>query len=68
MSNKVKIFVANQALVREVGSCQNPVPLLANHKKFIRSAFFLINKNSGQALHLLHTGLNQSLQYIDKVL
>ena len=35
------------AQVREGGSRRNPVPLLANHKKFIRSALFLVNKNSG---------------------
>ena len=35
------------ALVREGDSRRNPVPLLANHKKFIRSALFLVNKNSG---------------------
>ena len=35
------------ALVREGDSSRNPVPLLANHKKFIRSALFLVNKNSG---------------------
>ncbi len=35
------------AQVREGDSRRNPVPLLANHKKFIRSALFLVNKNSG---------------------
>ena len=47
VSNKVKSFVADQALVREGDSRRNPVPLLANHKKFIRSALFLVNKYSG---------------------
>ena len=46
-SNYVKRCVADQALVREGDSRRNPVPLLANHKKFIRSALFLVNKNSG---------------------
>ena len=46
-SNKVKHCVADQALVREGDSRRNPVPLLANHKKFIRSALFLVNKHSG---------------------
>ena len=35
------------ALVREGDSRRNPIPLLANHKKFTRSALFLVNKNSG---------------------
>ena len=46
-SNKAKSCVADQALVREGDSRRNPVPLLANHKKFIRSALFLANKHSG---------------------